>query len=521
MDALELVTTWLQAVDAGDWQTVWECHAPDSLILAAHQVLPRQHVAPQTYVQTQRTIAARQAPDHRRRFVAGKATWHPVPDQAVVLVDLTDTVSGVACQAAFLVGATGITGIVVDPPSPGTAALEAAADLVQVPGSLDWRRMHLSALHHSFARRRLGFDQAVRTLPEQRFTCQGRGDCCHVGKWQASLSDNDRLAADALVKGLHLPALAFREPPSSPGFPSPAATDLRHHLAPAAITGACTLLDAACRCRVHGDLGWQPLPVCASYPLIAVATPDGLDVTASFTCETVCRNQGAPLTDQVPALRTRLWPLQHRLRHLPDRLRCATGHPPTMPWSEYRALETTLLAHLADLPIRGETALTDGSTTLATVLGTAAPRTGWTVDRLVAGLLTTRPPGTGNQHGWLDEASPTAWQAVRDADIRLVDDGEMMSRFLRSVLFRKPGLPEAGIGHAWGVTLLVHRLAADDARHRALRAGRNETDATDVLAAIRATETLVGHARLAQTALGLPGYPLESPAMWAALMAPS
>ena len=89
------------------------------------------------------------------------------------------------------------------------------------------------------------------------------------------------------------------------------------------------------------------------------------------------------------------------------------------------------------------------------------------------------------------------------------------------MLFRKPGLPEAGVGHAWGVTLLVHRMVVEDARFRAWRAGRSETDTEDVLAAVRATETLVGHAKLGHAVHNLPGDPLESPAVWAALIRPA
>jgi len=87
-----------------------------------------------------------------------------------------------------------------------------------------------------------------------------------------------------------------------------------------------------------------------------------------------------------------------------------------------------------------------------------------------------------------------AWQAVHESDVRYVSDGAMISRFLRSLLYRKPGLPEAGVGHAWGITLLAHRMVIEDARFRAWRDGRTTTDAGDTLAAVRAAEKLFSHA---------------------------
>jgi hypothetical protein len=518
VDALDLVVTWLQAVEADDWQTVWECHAPDSLILAAHQVIPRQVVPPDVFAQCQRTITEHQPLDARLRFRGRRAELVPLPETAVVMVDLTEGRSGRACRAAFVVGRTGITGIVADPASPEAAAVEAAADLAQVPGALDWSMMHLSALHHSFARRCVGLPLPVRALPDQRFTCQGRGECCRVGKWQVPVSDNERLAADDLLTKLHLPALTLREPAETPGFPSPAAMDLRHFLAPDPATGACGLLDEDRHCRLHGRLGWQPIPVCQTYPVFGIATPDSLDVTAYYSCQTVCENTGERLQDQAPALQQRFWPLQNRLRRIPAHLPMANGLPVTMAWEDYRDIETRLLAHLADLPAAGAAALADGSAYLADILEGYSSSAAWSVAATLMVLLKPLPPGGDWKGGWLGGAYQEAWQAVDRSDVRYVSDGEMVSRFLRSVLFRKPGLPEAGVGHAWGVTLLVQRMVVEDARFRALRAGRQATEAADVLAAIRATETLVGHARLAHAVHGLPDDPMESPAVWAALI---
>jgi hypothetical protein len=385
---------------------------------------------------------------------------------------------------------------------------------------VDWGRLHLTALHHSFARRRIGLPLPIRALPEQRFTCQGRGDCCRVGKWQVTLSDNEWLAAENLLTTLQLPPLTAREAVTPPGFPSPAAMDLRHVLAPDPTTGACVELDGHHRCRLHGQMGWQPIAVCQTYPMFGLVTPDGIDVTAYFTCETVCANQGERLQDQALDLRQRFWPLQHQLRRLPDRLPLANGRAMTMAWPDYRDVEARLLTLLASLPEQGPGALAAGSRYLAERLDGYNATTVWTLDQVFDVLLNPRPAGQDWLGGWMGGRYVEAWQAIRQSPVAFASDGDVISRYLRSVLFRKPGLPEGGVGHAWGVTLLAHRMVIEDARFRAWRAGRQETTAADVLAAVRATEVLVGHARLANAVHGLPGDPMESPAVWAALIRP-
>jgi hypothetical protein len=232
----------------------------------------------------------------------------------------------------------------------------------------------------------------------------------------------------------------------------------------------------------------------------------------------VCDNHGELLQAQEAALQQRFWPLQHRLRRLPDRLPMANGHAVTMAWPDYRDLESRLLDILADLPAKGPQALIEGSRYLAGMLEGYTADAVWSLDQVFEALLKPRPADGDWKGGWMGGGYQEAWQAIRQAPVQYVSDGAMVSRFLRSVFFRKPGLPEGGVGHAWGVTLLVHRMVVEDARFRAWRAARGETTPEDVLAAVRATEALVGHSKLAHAVHGLPGDPMESPAVWAALI---
>lgn len=516
MDALELVATWLHAVDQTDWQTVWECHAPESLILAGPQVIPRHNVDPALFVEYQQAVAAQTDAGRRWRFRPVGQDLVPVPDGVVVTVQLAETVSGLTFTAAFVVSRSGILGIAVDLPDPARAMAEALGDLAQVPAPSDWSQMSLTALHHGFERRHIGLQAALRALPSARFTCRSRGECCHVGKWGARISDNEWQAASHLAAALGLPALALKTPAEPPAFPSPVALDLRHCLAGGATT-ACTALGEDRRCQVHAGLGWQPIPVCSTYPIIGIWTPDGIDVTAYFSCRTVCENDGAPLHEQSDDFRARFWPMQHRLPRIPPTLTVVSGHAETLPWADYRQLEAALLDVLARLPTAGPGVLSEGTALMAGMQ--VRHVTGdITLDGLLMPILGDKPADVLWKGGWMGGRARQAWTLVRSQFVRFQSDHAMISRYLQSVYFRKPGLPESGIGFAWGTTLLAYRMIVEDARFRAWRAGRSETLPEDVLSAIRATEALVGHAGLSGALGELPDHPLESPDVWAVIL---
>ena len=59
------------------------------------------------------------------------------------------------------------------------------------------------------------------------------------------------------------------------------------------LLAACAQRDANRGCTIHASLGWQPMQVCATYPIIGIRTPDGVDITAVHRCLSVCRNESS------------------------------------------------------------------------------------------------------------------------------------------------------------------------------------------------------------------------------------
>ncbi len=514
-DPRTAVTRWLEAYGRNDWGAVWDGHAPEALLPIGPQVL-QQHLIPRaTYVSVLDSVVAAQAGQPFPAFDPGELQVVEAGTGAAVLARVTERHDGITCVAAFqLDDRHRITAITVDPTTTAALITHAAADLAQLPRPTTRSESFRTALDHAYARRHRPMARALRSLPEARFTCQGIGDCCKVGLWNIAVSDNQRLPLAMMAASSGGQAFTLHEAAAPATFADPEAASERHRLA----TGTwpdCHQKAEDGRCEMHAALGWQPIPVCQLYPISPVPTPDGFDLTAAFSCLTVCRNQGAPLKDQEASLRQRLWPFQFRLEEVPAVLSLVSGQEPTVPWPVYKEWEQKLLGYLAKADPDGLPDLKGGNRFLAKPLA-GLPLRGMGVDDLFARML--QPDAPAREEAWLGGGSDRAWQRVQESRVAVVDRDDLFVRYLRAQLFRKHGLVggETGIGFPWGLTAIIAAMVKTDAKHRAILGGRPRTSAQDLTNAVRCVEQIIQHDAFPAWLAELPGAPVESPATWQA-----
>jgi hypothetical protein len=373
--------------------------------------------------------------------------------------------------------------------------------------------------------------EPLLTLPEARFTCQGRGDCCRFFHLQAH-----RNAATAL-NAVDWQALGQGRPSFGP-LKSGHDTDGQ----PPGV--ALTMTDGACEaytgtgCAVHAAVGWQPIETCQLYPLQAIATPDGLAVTASFLCGTVAENHGQPLAERVDDLRQRLRPFRDRMPVIPRQFPLRPDGPP-ITWKAYRRLEAFLLDRLAEATTvtpaqslsAGHVALTlllhettglarvDEAHVQAALTGARPTETAMgrdLADGLLAmimqtGVLAEMPePLLGGR--WEPALTPTGRSELDEAA------AEVRRRFLRTVLFRKRGLTARGAAFLWGTVVLCAALwDLDWQHHHEQEAGLASRERA--IRTARRVDTALLHSGLLQTLAAVPALALRlaDPRVWFSL----
>ena len=109
---------------------------------------------------------------------------------------------------------------------------------------------------------------------------------------------------------------------------------------------SCRFLGARNECLIHAELGYQPFGPCAAFPFSFSQTPDGVDVTASLTCSSVCESLGDPLAERDTDLR-------QRLAIAPVRATVAfnLAFETQVSWPAFRNAESLLLALLEQVEI--------------------------------------------------------------------------------------------------------------------------------------------------------------------------
>ena len=138
----------------------------------------------------------------------------------------------------------------------------------------------------------------------QRFSCQQSGRCCRQ-PWEVAVSRSEveayrreqagRWFREKVVGDEGAAADPFER---LPGLAS------RFYRIRKRDDGACGFLSPAGRCRIHEELGGRRKPLtCRTFPWRLHPTPQGVVVTASFSCPTVVAQQGLTVGEQRSELR--------------------------------------------------------------------------------------------------------------------------------------------------------------------------------------------------------------------------
>jgi len=138
----------------------------------------------------------------------------------------------------------------------------------------------------------------LRLDPEQRFTCRQCGRCCRRG-WDIALTTGEveayrRAKAARFYREREDAPEGAEEDPFEPIPGHPAYHRIRKRA-----DGACGFLSPQNRCRIHEELGGAQKPLtCRLFPFRFHPGETATLVTASFSCPTVGRNDGALVSAQ-------------------------------------------------------------------------------------------------------------------------------------------------------------------------------------------------------------------------------
>jgi lysine-N-methylase len=173
---------------------------------------------------------------------------------------------------------------------------------------------------------------------EQRFTCRSCGRCCRTD-WQVPVLPQEAADYQASRAGRW-----FRsgDAGATTGDEREARWLDRQSLPLLCKRpdGACGFLSEEGRCRLHEELGGPRKPLaCRVFPYRFHAVEDRVIVTASFSCPTVARNEGATLPQQ-----------ERDLRQLADQwLRAFPAPPRDLAFLKGRPLEAPTLRVIQDV----------------------------------------------------------------------------------------------------------------------------------------------------------------------------
>ena len=388
------------------------------------------------------------------------------------------------------------------------------------------------------------------------FTCQHSGACCR-NDWLIGIDDAAHQRLRAIDWTGHQPAL----PPGEPFRPLPFALESGERVTFARRPdGACVFLADDARCSIHRrwDAAAKP-QVCREFPYSFVDTPDGVAVGVSFACTAVRGHHGQALTAQQPEIEAVLGG-SSRVRALPDPVVLYSSVD--IDWTQYRSIETALLALIehdeATLPV----ALLAGSMLISLCVGlsqveTRARREGRPpTETLVGGLaqldadryrkilavaaqarypqrrsLTPLAPlytwlefsrrrmsraglvlalyrnwfrfrrGRGRLPDWITGGEPFEISAL-DAvvfDATAPEIDRFLRRYLHHAIFRKTLTPMHGVFRGYQTLLVLYAFTKWAAKLAALRRGRRAVSIDDVKDAVRLVEQrFVLHARFAE-----------------------
>jgi hypothetical protein len=508
--AIALVSQFLDSLyERQDLTAHLACYHPDAWVVVGPRLVPRRDLTAESYADAIGALAleAVRPPGVRppRFEVAGSGHLQLADPEAVWTVSMTDRTEGRPFLAAFWLRTDGpgwlLLGCTVLPtPEPLPASripALVAAELGQVALVPEPGELLLTPLDLAYRRAFPIGDWVLESLPETRFTCEDSGHCCG-SHW-----------------GIRVPAAARQawgslEPRAiAPALPTPLFT---LHLAAngeaqdrLAGHGDHCAFHQGDRCTIHTAAGYQPLPVCAAFPIGLTATPEGIALWTSFTCPTARANRGALLTERYDDMVRRLRLNRGSMASVPETVTTGTSAPDWV-YSRYRVLEEALLGLLADRSrsprerVRG--AIAEARRQLDLPVDRAA--TGRTWDgydgRDLATFLVLSNCLPEALQGPLavlgDDDKLRLSERLEAAAIDFVGDDELMTRYLRQVLYRKKYLSELGVvGHV-AMVGWVEACVRVGAIALAVAEGRATAEPDDVARAVVAVEKAAYHTRI-------------------------
>jgi hypothetical protein len=456
----------------------YDTYAPAAFVVIGSQVMPKGKAARSAYVSAwTRLLPALPADTDLPRFERAE-TGPAVRDaQGLRLVTrLTEAGSGKTFQTAWLLEGPDNSPLIRavcpldgDLPSADGLIARSLAELAHWGNHFEHPVWPLSPLGVAYARLHGTDPLPLESLPEARFTCQNRGDCCRMGSWTIPVDPNTQRALAAIPWS----GLGSQEPRIGPVTPVPGTPGPAYGIM-AGSTGHCEA-HVGDRCTVHEALGWQPIHTCQVFPYQFQMAPDAIIVSASFMCETVGENQGQLLHEQAADIQNRLRPVSHLLIRLPEDVPLYLNGP-TIPWARFRQWESRMLAMLADRDL-GDLAsrvqaISVGLGRLIALVpnGAALPDD---VDTVLDGRVPSGMAfGTAAADDWFrqmhsggnwdqpqkrpfDGWQREAWDLGGQETIGTRRDDELATRYIRTLLFRKLGLNRMGIAFVWGLTAMA------------------------------------------------------------------
>lgn|GEM_PF-1747529 len=493
-----------------DWTTYLAIYHPEASVTIGSRLLPRNQLTPElfeTWFEEAFLLAQPDRPPARFTCTGGQVIEADAREAhlALTILEMGSGWSGEAhawvrhSDGAWLLGGACFVGPGQPVPNMRTLPVFVAIELALLEGSQEPGVLLLSPLDTSFHRMLDRRTETFMALEEARFTCQNSGHCCSGGL-AVGLSDLEgmaihnhpvsridaRIPERTLVQGADGHAWQTAPDGERCGY---------HH-------------DASC--TLHATVGLSPFVSCATYPIGFTRTPSGVRVWSSFTCPTVRGNLGERLEQRHTDFSARFRLVRDGSEMVPDEIPWRPDGP-VCNHADLTTWEAALLEVLATGPIPVQARLdriarmvhdpghprpvlkTRGA--VRGDLDTEATPLPVSVDRmmasfLVARFLKTRIPAATDWSGQVTDPLERHWAL---ADIEIGPERDLVTRFLRQLLFRQQNLERVGaVGHVHRM-VWIGRAIDQVARFCAAVEGRIETSDADWEAAVDAAERAFQH----------------------------
>jgi hypothetical protein len=520
-EAQRLLEDYFQSYSERRYADHLACYSPDALVTAGDRIAPRGAM---TVAEYQKALEEGDLKPYRLLAIEPEA-YAPTEEDCVAALRVKDALEREFDVLAWCTrDPAGWTVVGLIPRE--ADSLRSWSELqARVWGELAQRDNKLAYHPLDLMIRRLWPPEPPKlvALPESRFTCQDRGECCHVGRWGVEIPEEahealTRVEWNGVITGLEGKEL-FRELPPRDGEEKP-----RISFAVNA-TDSCVFhlpVEDGSRkiCGVHATLGRPVVLVCETYPFTFTETPDGVCAYTSFVCRSSASNQGQLFTERAENILTRFRRLQGAVPRVEDRVPWSQWSD-AIPWTAYRQIEARLLEILGreDNPHynrlvdayrfmvlleSSREVVQDDDAWIANAwerLASAPPldieEPVEPQDEMVKLLTILMLSSKGHLDQLFDYKEFEADYANLVAEPpQLQPDAEgsdLLTRFIRRVLFQKRHLGKLGAVFNFQLVLLAFRSVSLYARYRKFRKGESQVDTEDLYTAVRAHDQVMLH----------------------------